>query len=139
MFTPIETTAGAILLHLSTTTFLFDAGAILGASGFLRRLFRNPRDEITQQTPTLWFFVGIALAATFTIKFLPNAVPTYPSLGWSVASALQTTASGILTGWGTKVSFQHYHTRGPVPSRKLIDLALRWLYIRTHAVRHWTA
>ena len=104
MFTPIQTTAGAILLHLATTILLFDTGAILGASGFLRRLLLNPRKEVTTNSSTTWFFAGTALASAFLVKLLPSVVPKYPNVEWEPSTVLQAVLGGLLTGWGTKVS-----------------------------------
>lgn len=104
MFTPVETTAGALLLHLATTSLLFDAGAILGASGLLRRLLRDPKNEIAQQTTTLWFFFGMALATVFVKSLTTNIVPSLPALELHMNDLLKVTAAGLLTGWGTKVT-----------------------------------
>jgi hypothetical protein len=104
MFTPVETAAGAILLHIATTVLLFDTGAILGVSGILRRLLTRPREEISFQSPRSWFIVGLAVAVTFTTKLLPSQVPDYPRVEWTIRGIFETVGSGALTGWGTMVS-----------------------------------
>ncbi|KIW01211.1 uncharacterized protein PV09_07258 [Verruconis gallopava] len=100
MFTPFETTAGALLLHLATTTLLFDAGAILGASGLLRRLLRNPKDEISQ-SPTGWFFGGMIAAVGVVALMLPQALPR-GSFEINALNVFKALVSGSLIGWGTK-------------------------------------
>lgn len=99
MFTPIETSIGALLLHLATTTLLFDGGLILGASGLIRQLFQNPKQALT--TPAPWFFFGMAIATVLVKRYIPESVPVYPDLG---GNFLTVVANGLLTGLGTKVS-----------------------------------
>jgi hypothetical protein len=102
MFTPIETALGAVLLHLATTTLLFDTGAILGASGLLRRLLQNPKHELAN-TPTMWFFAGMAAAVGLIALSTPEILPEYPAFDFDALSILRTALAGVLTGWGTKV------------------------------------
>jgi hypothetical protein len=99
MFTPIETTIGALLLHLATTTLLFDDGIILGVSGLLRQLFNDPKHAAS--SPALWFVVGTAIATSLVLAVAPEIIPAYPDPD---ANFLKVVGSGLLTGWGTKVS-----------------------------------
>jgi len=104
MFTPLETTVGAILLYLATTSLLFDAGAILGASGQLRRLLADPQHEVTKRTSTSWFFGGMTAAVAGAALLTPRILPSYPSFDLKGVDIFKVLASGLLTGWGTKHS-----------------------------------
>jgi hypothetical protein len=97
MFTPVETSIGAILLHQATSTLLYQNGNILGASGFLRQLFIAPAKE------TVVFFVGMA-ASYLPLKTLaPQLVTEYPTAPTTLQAALATIGVGALIGLGTKV------------------------------------
>ena len=96
MFTPVETSVGAFLLHQATSVLLFNNGSVLGVSGLLRELLNAPLKYIL-------FFIGMALSFLPLKVFLPELLPTYdpsPS-GWQ--AALGTFGVAALTGWGTKV------------------------------------
>lgn len=137
MFTPLQTTIGAVLLHISTTRLLFDAGAILGASGLLRQLLKYPHDEVVGRTTRLWFFSGMTFGTTLIALLAPASLPTYPSAsGGGVETAFRIFASALLTGWGTKVRPQCPVASQFEPTNEK-GAALRWLYIRTHAVWYW--
>ena len=100
MFTPVETSIGAFLLHQATSVLLFNNGSVLGASGLLRQLLNAPLKS------TLFFFIGMALSFLPLKAFLHELLPTYdpsPS-GWQ--AALGTFSVATLTGWGTKVETQ---------------------------------
>lgn len=101
MFTPVETTLGAGLLHLATTTLLFDSGAILGASGLLRRLFAAPRKG---NASALWFFSGMAAAVGVVSLSMPGLIPEYAGVSLQISSTLGVVLAGFLAGWGTKVT-----------------------------------
>jgi uncharacterized membrane protein YedE/YeeE len=97
MFTPVETSIGAILLHQATSNLLYQNGNILGASGFLRQLFTAPTKE------TVAFFVGMA-ASVLPLKTLaPQLVTSYPSVTLTLPATLATISVGALIGMGTKV------------------------------------
>jgi hypothetical protein len=97
MFTPIETTIGAILLHQATSNLLYQNGHVLGASGFLRQLFNIPTKE------TMAFFVGMA-ASYLPLKVLaPQAMTSYPTASMTFQAAIATMGVGALIGLGTKV------------------------------------
>jgi hypothetical protein len=99
MFTPVETTVGAILLHEATSVLLFQNGNILGASGFLRQILGlTPRKET-------WTFIAGMMASLLPMRFfLPELVTSYPSAPTTLSAALVTVGIGALIGWGTKVS-----------------------------------
>lgn len=98
MFTPIETSIGALLLHQATSVLLFQNGTVLGASGYMRRFFSTPTRE------TLAFFVGMAASVLPLKLFLPELVTIYPPVPSTLQAALVTVGVGALVGWGTKVN-----------------------------------
>jgi uncharacterized membrane protein YedE/YeeE len=84
-FTPITTTLGALLLHLSSTTLLTTTSQILGCSGLLSSL----PSPSASTTPTL-----LGLFASALIPIYPTAYPP---------AALRTVlTAGALVGFGTK-------------------------------------
>jgi hypothetical protein len=98
MFTPVETSIGALLLHQATSNLLYQNGDILGASGLLRRLFTAPTKE------TMAFFAGMA-ASYLPLKALaPQLLTSYPAIPISLQTVLFTASVGALIGLGTKVS-----------------------------------
>ncbi|KAF2281461.1 YeeE/YedE family integral membrane protein-like protein [Westerdykella ornata] len=98
MFTPIETSIGAFLLHEATSILLFQNGSVLGVSGFLRELFNGP------SRGTLTFFAGMAASYVPLKLFLPELMATFPEAPSSLAAALVTVGIGALVGWGTKLA-----------------------------------
>ncbi|KAG9185224.1 hypothetical protein G6011_07768 [Alternaria panax] len=98
MFTPIETTIGALLLHQATSNLLYQNGDILGASGYLRRLFSAPTKEL------LAFFTGMAASYVPLKALAPQLITEFPAAQISLQTALVTVATGALIGWGTKMS-----------------------------------
>ena len=98
MFTPVETSLGAFLLHLSTSTLFFNNGTILGQSGLLRRLLTKP------DLGTLLIFSGMAASFVPLQIWAPEILPVYPSITLDKSRVLGLVGIGILTGWGTKVS-----------------------------------
>lgn len=98
MFTPIETTVGALLLHQSTSSLLYQNGDILGASGFLRRIFSAPTKEL------IAFFAGMALSYIPLNTLVPQMVMAYPSVKLTPQTAIVTIGLGAIIGWGTKMS-----------------------------------
>lgn len=97
MFTPIETSVGALLLHQATSNLLYQNGSILGLSGLLRRLMTAPTVEV------VGFFAGMAASYPLLGFFLPDLVTRFPSISITPQSALFTTGIAALIGWGTKV------------------------------------
>jgi hypothetical protein len=97
MFTPVETSIGAILLHQATSNLLFQNGNILGISGFLRQLLSAPTKE------TIAFFTGMAASYLPLNALVPQLVTDYPAVPMGVQTALFTLGVGVLIGSGTKV------------------------------------
>jgi uncharacterized membrane protein YedE/YeeE len=98
MFTPVETTVGALLLHQATSNLLYQNGNILGLSGYLRQLLSAPTKE------QVAFFAGMA-ASYIPLKALaPQMITSYPVVQLSAKTVMATAAVGALIGWGTKVS-----------------------------------
>jgi hypothetical protein len=104
MFTPVETSIGAILLHQATSNLLFQNGNILGISGFLRQLLSTPTKE------TIAFFVGMAASYLPLNALAPQLVTSYPAVPLSVQTALFTLSVGVLIGLGTKVRQERFGT-----------------------------
>jgi len=97
MFTPIETTIGAVLLHEATSNLLYQNGSILGLSGFLRRLMTAPTVEL------LAFFTGMATSYLPLNLLVPGLVTKFPSMPITPQVITFTTSVAALIGWGTKV------------------------------------
>ena len=97
MFTPVETSIGALLLHQATTSLLYQNGNILGLSGLLRRVMAAPTLEV------LGFFVGMAASIPLLGCFVPESVTRYPSISVTPLTVLFTTGVAGVIGWGTKV------------------------------------
>lgn len=98
MFTPVETTVGALLLHQAATGFLFKNGNVLGASGLLREAM------LASSQRGVLFISGMAAAFTLITYTVPQLVPAYPAIN-SLQSMAVSIATGVLTGTGTKVCF----------------------------------
>ncbi|KAF2190658.1 YeeE/YedE family integral membrane protein-like protein [Zopfia rhizophila CBS 207.26] len=98
MFTPVETSVGSLLLHQATSVLLFQNGCVLGASGFLRRLFSAPTKG------TLSFFAGMAMSFAPLKLFLPELLTSYPPVPSTLQTAVATVGIGALVGLGTKLS-----------------------------------
>ncbi|KAF1999072.1 YeeE/YedE family integral membrane protein-like protein [Amniculicola lignicola CBS 123094] len=96
MFTPIETSIGAFLLHQGSSTLLFQNGAVMGASGYMRKIVSSPTRG------TLAFFAGMALSFLPLKVFLPELATVYPPVPTTWPAAIVTAVVGALVGWGTK-------------------------------------
>lgn len=96
MFTLVDTTLGALLLHQATTSLLFNNGSILGVSGLLRQLLN------TRSLVSVLFFAGIAFSYAIMSALAPQALPEYPTVKWDQKSILFTAVTSLLLGWGTK-------------------------------------
>lgn len=97
MFTPVETSIGALLLHQATSNLLYQNGSILGLSGLLRRLMTAPTVEV------VGFFAGMAASYPLLGCLVPELVTRFPSVSITPQSILFTTSVAALIGWGTKV------------------------------------
>ncbi|EDU48650.1 transporter component [Pyrenophora tritici-repentis] len=98
MFTPIETTIGALLLHQASSNLLYQNGNILGASGFLRQLLSTPTRE------HFAFFAGMAASYIPLKAIAPQLITSYPAVQIASPASLATVAIAALIGWGTKMS-----------------------------------
>jgi hypothetical protein len=98
MFTPVQTTLGAVLLHQATSLLLYGNGNVLGASGLIRQLLGSPTKG------TVAFFAGMAASFLPLTLWIPEAVTRYPTAPVTLGQALVTVGCGLLIGWGTKVS-----------------------------------
>jgi uncharacterized membrane protein YedE/YeeE len=98
MFTPVETSIGALLLHQATSNLLYQNGTILGASGYIQRLLSAPTKE------TLAFFVGMVTSSLPLGALAPQLVTAYPAAPSTLQAALFTLGVGALVGLGTRVS-----------------------------------
>jgi hypothetical protein len=102
MFTPIETTLGAILLHQSTSLLLHSNGTTLGASGKIRALFSAPTRG------TLAFFAGMAASFVPLALWIPELATRFPTVPGTLGQVVVTVVCGVLVGWGTKVRIEVY-------------------------------
>jgi hypothetical protein len=98
MFTPVETSIGAILLHQATSNLLYQNGGVLGMSGILRQVFNSPTKE------TMTFMVGMAASYLPLKAMAPQLITSYPAVAMTLQTALVTMGLGALIGLGTKVS-----------------------------------
>ncbi|KAF2447139.1 YeeE/YedE family integral membrane protein-like protein [Karstenula rhodostoma CBS 690.94] len=98
MFTPVETTIGAFLLHQATSILLHNNGTVLGASEYMRRLVSRPTVGVVA------FFAGMVASFPLLRVVLPELLTKYPPLPSTSGQALVTVAIGILVGWGTKAA-----------------------------------
>lgn len=125
MFTPVNTSIGALLLFSGSFGLLLHNGRVFGISSMLRTCLLNPSlclprkdsksvrgDDDTDQVHDVHEDENFpALAGLITAPLLvklvaPSLLPSYPdptgaSTFWVSAAAILGT--GILTGWGTKV------------------------------------
>ncbi|KAJ4297519.1 hypothetical protein N0V90_005411 [Kalmusia sp. IMI 367209] len=98
MFTPVETSVGALLLHQATSILLHNNGGILGASEYMRRLVSKPTVGVVA------FFAGMAASFPLLRLVLPELLTQYPPMPSTSGQALVTAAMGLLVGWGTKAA-----------------------------------
>ncbi|KAI5804953.1 hypothetical protein EDC01DRAFT_610399 [Geopyxis carbonaria] len=93
MFTPLPTTLGALLLHLSTTHLLTTTSQILGVSSLLRLSVLSPDSTNTPIT------LGLLAAAALTRLLWPSLLPHYGE-----NTVAYTAAAGALVGFGTRLA-----------------------------------
>lgn len=91
MFTPIETTIGALLIQSATTSYLLTVGATVGFSSVLGGLPQlNPQ--------SIYICLGMALSLALTYNYLPDFIPEFSTdIPWH-----RFLISGLLVGFGTK-------------------------------------
>lgn len=97
MFTPIQTSLGALLLFHGSSGLLFHNGAVFGISSLLSGCVFNPSQD---NIPVI---AGLASSIIPVYLLAPSVIPVYPSALESRASAAATLGIGFLIGWGTKV------------------------------------
>lgn len=98
MFTPVQTSLGALLLFQGSTGLLFHNGAVFGISSLVSGcIFRPSRDNVPIVAGLVSSIVPVYLLAP---SFIPQYSPSPNTLGGFAAAF----ALGVLLGWGTKVS-----------------------------------
>lgn len=104
MFTPIETSVGALLLHLGSMNYLKHNGKIFGCSGILRNsMQQNPSQSMDSGALVALF--GTAAAYPLLAAFGSSSLlPVLPTFSPTLYSSIYVIGYGLLTGWGTKVS-----------------------------------
>ncbi|OGE51721.1 hypothetical protein PENARI_c012G03795 [Penicillium arizonense] len=96
MFTPVDTTLGALLLFQGSSGLLLHNGAVFGISSLLSGIAFNPsRDNVP-------IIAGLVSSVVPVYLFAPSLIPSYPAAPHSWASAAATLGVGFLLGWGTK-------------------------------------
>ncbi len=100
-FTPIDTALGGLLLHLSTSTLLADAGRVLGISGILDGALFGSCENWRWSILT-----GLVLGPVVArLTGLSECMPDLGVEAWTVQSAGRLGLAGLLVGFGSKVSF----------------------------------
>jgi hypothetical protein len=97
MFTPVETSVGALLLCISSTAYKLSLDQNLGVSGRLGNICKG---SISDENATI---LGMVLAAVLVGWVAPGLVPDYS--GGAHFSSAREVATGALVGWGTLVRF----------------------------------
>ncbi|KAJ9265716.1 hypothetical protein DTO212C5_6571 [Paecilomyces variotii] len=97
MFTPVNTSLGALLLFQGSSGLLFHNGKIFGISSLLTGCIFQPGAD------NLPIIAGL-LSSWVPVYFLaPSLIPSYPSVVLdSLRSVMGTLGLGFLVGWGTK-------------------------------------
>ncbi|KAK2782866.1 hypothetical protein FQN53_009552 [Emmonsiellopsis sp. PD_33] len=96
MFTPVDTSLGALLLYQGSSGLLQHNGRVFGISSLLSGSVSKPsRDNLP-------IIAGLVSSILPVYYFAPSLLPTYPALGAGWETALATLGTGFLVGWGTK-------------------------------------
>lgn len=135
MFTPVNTSLGALLLFQGSSGLLFHNGKIFGISSLLTGCIFQPGAD------NLPIIAGL-LSSWVPVYFLaPSLIPSYPSVVLdSLRSVAGTLGLGFLVGWGTKVTTKYpvYQTGLACLTQNDIhtDICLEWswLHVRPHAL-----
>ncbi|KAF5098907.1 hypothetical protein D0Z03_001126 [Geotrichum reessii] len=100
MFNYFQAGVGALLLHISSTSFIYDDGRVLGCSSLLYRAITAP--GIFTTGPVVGMIASAAAVSTF---FPENFQPDYSALSPSVSAlgAWTVPLAGLLVGVGTKL------------------------------------
>lgn len=97
MFTPVNTSLGALLLFQGSSGLLFHNGAVFGISSLVSGCVFNPsRDNVP-------IVLGMVSSILPVYMLSPSLIPSYPLPPQTLASAATTMGVGFLLGWGTKV------------------------------------
>ncbi|PLN82961.1 hypothetical protein BDW42DRAFT_69673 [Aspergillus taichungensis] len=96
MFTPINTSLGALMLYQGSSGLLLHNGAVFGISSFLSGCVLNPNQD---NVPVI---AGIVSSLAPVYLFAPSLLPSYPASPATLASLASTVGTGFLLGWGTK-------------------------------------
>lgn len=97
MFTPVNTSLGALLLFQGSSGLLLHNGRVFGISSLLSGSIFNPNHD---NVPII---AGLVSSSLPIFLFAPSLIPDYPSGPTSWLSAASILGTGILLGWGTKV------------------------------------
>lgn len=99
MFTPVNTSLGALLLYQASTGLLQHNGRVFGISSLLSGSVAYPSLD------NLPIIAGLISSIAPVYWFAPSLLPAYPAPPSDWESVLATHAIGILVGWGTKVRY----------------------------------
>jgi uncharacterized protein len=96
MFTPIETSIGALLIHLAVSTLLLNNGDILSFTAILGR------DMGTwKRLENVAILLGMVVSILGAKAFIPTLAPSFvPDLKMTTTGLV---AAGVFVGWGTRV------------------------------------
>lgn len=98
MFTPVNTSLGALLLFQGSSGLLLHNGKVFGISSLLSGCVFKPGLD------NLPIIAGLVSSLAPVYLFVPSLIPTYPAAPSSWKSVASTLGLGLLVGWGTKVS-----------------------------------
>ncbi|KAL1999116.1 hypothetical protein VTN02DRAFT_2163 [Thermoascus thermophilus] len=96
MFTPVNTSLGALLLFQGSSGLLLHNGKVFGISSLLSGCVFNPSLD------NLPIIAGLVSSLAPVYWFAPSLIPAYPAAPSSWASVATTLGLGLLVGWGTK-------------------------------------
>ncbi|KAL2004893.1 hypothetical protein VTN00DRAFT_3166 [Thermoascus crustaceus] len=96
MFTPINTSLGALLLFQGSSGLLLHNGKVFGISSLLSGCVFNPSLD------NLPIIAGLVSSLGPVYLFAPSLIPAYPAAPSSWESVATTLGLGLLVGWGTK-------------------------------------
>lgn len=118
MFNYFQAGVGALLLHISSSSFAYDDGRVLGCSSLIYRAITSP--SILTTGPVAGMLAGAAaVAAFFPAQYFPDYSALDPSI--SALGAWTVPVAGLLVGLGTKLG------SGCTSGHMLIGLARRSL------------
>jgi hypothetical protein len=100
-FTPVETSIGGYLLHLSTEAILEDTGRVFGISGIVNGAIWGGQD-VWRWASILGLLLGpflVSLGGVGSSKLGLGGVQ-----GWQGLSTSRVLSAGLLVGFGSRVS-----------------------------------